>query len=123
MSQGGAVLMGHKTFASIGNLLDDRQNFVLSHDPNLKIEGAVIVNDLKSFLADLQKDIWIIGGAEIYDQTLSQSDELYITKIESDFDCDQFYPEFEDEFAKTWQSSSQQENGLEFTQLIYKRRV
>lgn len=123
MSHGGAVLMGHKTLLIIGHPLADRQNFVLSRDPSLKIEGVVVVNDLPIFLASLQTDIWIIGGAEIYAQTLSYVDELYITRIDAAFDCDQFYPELGDGLVETWRSGTQQENGLEFTQFIYKRQA
>jgi dihydrofolate reductase len=115
---GGKVLMGARTFDAIKHPLKERENFILTHDSTL-IPGAVVVNDLQQFLAELQGDLWIIGGGEIFAQTLNIAGELYITKIEADFRCDRFYPEYENKFTLARRSEPKVQNGFRYTYEIY----
>ena len=119
-THGGVVLMGRKTFAIIRHALAERENFVLSRDANLQLVGATVVADLQSFL-ETHDDVWIIGGAEIFAQTLAAADELYITKIEADLGCDQFYPEYADTFELVSQSPVASQNGYKYAFCVYKR--
>jgi dihydrofolate reductase len=121
---GGLVLMGSKTFEVIGHPLPDRENFVVSRDGG-EIPGVTVVSDLEQFLAgfkEAQKDIWIIGGAKIYELTLSLTDELYVTEIEADFDCNQFYPDFlQAGFTAAETGEKQVENDVSFRFCVYKK--
>lgn len=115
---GGVVLMGRKTFEVIGASLPGRQNFVLTRDREFDAEGINVIHNLDAFL-DEHPEVWIVGGAELYEQTLTRASELYITEIQEDFGCSTFYPRF-DKFTPSINGEEQTENGLRFTFNIYK---
>jgi dihydrofolate reductase len=118
---GAKVLMGHTTFDVIRRPLPDRTNYVLSHD-RLGSTGIVRVTDLDEFLQSSAEDIWVIGGAAVYEQTIRLADELYLTLIASDFGCDQFFPDYEQKFELVSQSPLQHEAGASYSYAIYRRR-
>ncbi len=91
---GGNILMGHTTFNSLNGPLIGRTNYVVSHSLLKLPSGVVLVNDLESFLNNFKEDLWVIGGESIYAQIIRRAQELYLTTIESDFNCDQFFPNF-----------------------------
>lgn len=104
------VLMTGKTFRSLRRPLPGRQNIVWSNDDSIKGENVRIIKDADEFLKKTP-DIWIIGGTALFDRTLDDADELYITRINHDFGCDRFFPEFEDKFKLTDSSKDIEENG------------
>ena len=121
-SKGGDVLIGSVTFKTFKEPLADRQNYVLTRDKE-PIEGVELVHDLKSFLQDYgEKDLWVAGGANVFSQVidLGFADELYITKIEADFGCNQFFPEIDDNrFTLSEQSELHEQNGFIYRYSIY----
>nr|AIA13404.1 Dihydrofolate reductase [uncultured bacterium]AIA13562.1 Dihydrofolate reductase [uncultured bacterium] len=120
MRHGGIVLMGRRTYETIGRPLPGRQNFVLSSTLQ-DTDGITVVRDLKTFLQE-QPDVWVMGGASVYEQTFEQADELYITRIDADFGCDQFFPAFAtDAFYLQRRSPVQRENNLNYLYEIYSR--
>lgn len=124
LSEGGQVLMGKKTFIEALKYrpLKNRDNYVVTRDP-APIEGVTVVNDLQQFVADWpqNKALWIIGGSEIFAQTLDRADELYVTEIQGDFECDRFYPPYLDEFQLRHRGEPIQEHGITYTFCIYTR--
>lgn len=95
-----AVIMGRKTFESIGKPLPDRRNIVITRDADYKKRGVEIVHSLEESLKSARlglaqnSEIFIIGGAEIYKQAMPIADRLYITHIDAeDKDADTFFPE------------------------------
>lgn len=120
MQHGGIMLMGRLTYEQIGRALPGRQSFVLSSTmPDT--EGITIVRDLPTFLAS-HPDVWVIGGASVYEQTLLKADELYITRLHADLGCDQFFPTFStDDFRLVEREPDQHENGLTFHYEVYSR--
>jgi len=95
---GHPVVMGRKTFDSVGKPLPNRRNIVVTRDPELEIEGVEIVNSLDEALEitkNEEKPVFIVGGAEIYRQALPKTDTLYLTTIHHTFDADTFFPEFD----------------------------
>ena len=92
-----SILMGRKTFESIGRALPDRENFVLTHQKNLQFSGCICVNSLEEALARKQyEDFWVIGGAEIYALCLPFAHKILLTQIEHCFeDADTFFPELD----------------------------
>lgn len=122
-SQYGAnVLMGSKTFEVIGHPLKDRHNYVASRDV-VAAMGSEIVSDLDGFVRNWQqKDLWIIGGAAIFEQTLKYADELYVTHIEADFKCDVFFPKFSDSFMLFNEEGPSEDNGFIFRYSVYVRK-
>jgi len=98
MTMGDILVMGRKTFESIGRPLPGRDTYVLSHTPR-EIAGVHSFTDLEA-LDHLKTDrtIWIAGGGEVYKQMLSKCSELYLTRVHRTVEGDAFFPEFEDKF-------------------------
>lgn len=117
---GARLLMGRKTFDVIGHPLPDRTNYVLSHD-KIEYSGVSGVTDVSMLLNQTSEDLWVIGGAAVYEQTIARADLLYLTLIEADFGCDQFFPEYEAQFELVDQSPPQHEAGLTYRYAIYRR--
>ncbi|OGI95434.1 hypothetical protein A2917_02635 [Candidatus Nomurabacteria bacterium RIFCSPLOWO2_01_FULL_42_17] len=107
-----AVVMGRKTFESIGKPLPNRRNVMITRDVNYKQKGVEIVHSLAAALdlfPDQNEEIFIIGGAEIYKQTMPIADRLYITHIEAeDKTADTFFPEI---IPVVWNEVSHEEHG------------
>jgi len=97
-TMGGIMIMGRKTYESIGKPLPGRETYVLSRQ-SLDIPGVTHFTDI-GMLQELETDktVWIAGGAEIYRQTLDDCDELYLTRVHRHCDGDTFFPEFENRF-------------------------
>lgn len=89
---GHTVIMGRKTYESIGRPLPNRRNIVLSKNLNWKAPGVETFSSLTE-INNLQDDeIFIIGGAQIYELTLKDVSKIIITEIDADFACDAFFP-------------------------------
>ena len=94
---GKPIIMGRKTYESIGRPLPGRKNIVISRNSNYKLEGCETVCSLEEameLVSDVE-ELMIIGGGYLYSQTLSQADRLYLTFIDLDVDGDTQFPEFE----------------------------
>jgi dihydrofolate reductase len=104
LTWGETVLMGRKTYESIGKPLPGRQNFVLSRD--LKISppppGVRFFASLAEAVSRIETPKgFIIGGASVYAQSFSLIDGIYLTRIEADYEGDAFYPEIPPAFIET----------------------
>ncbi|SEP99627.1 dihydrofolate reductase [Solimonas aquatica] len=101
------VLMGRKTWDSLGRPLPQRENWVLSRDAAFAPPGARVFADLATALAAAQgRELMVIGGAQLYAQTLALADTLYLTEVEADVDGgDAWFPEFE---RSAWQETQRQ---------------
>jgi dihydrofolate reductase len=100
LTLGKTVIMGRKTFESIGRPLPMRTNIVLSRQPSQQKDGVIFVNSLEGALQIAAKDlsgIFIIGGAELFRQALPIAQYLYLTEIDAKFDCDTFFPRIDEE--------------------------
>ncbi len=99
-TRGHVVIMGRKTFESIGKPLPGRQNIIITRDTTYRIEGADIAHSLTEALekADMEnypEEVFIIGGAQIYTEALAIADTLYITHINKEFpQADTFFPDW-----------------------------
>jgi len=91
------IIMGRKTYQSIGKALPGRRNMVVSRDPDFKLTDAEVVGDLDTAvdLCSHASDIMIIGGANIYQQMLPRTDRLYLTFIDLDVAGDTFFPDWQ----------------------------
>ena len=96
ITTGCPVVMGRKTFESIGKPLKNRTNIILTRDESYKQEGCLVYSDIKKVVEDFgDKNLMVIGGQEIYRQFLPYTDKLYITYIDKDFEGDTFFPEID----------------------------
>ncbi len=113
------VVMGSKTFKSIGRLLPDRVNIVLSQNKDYKAEGCAVVHSTEEALEKAKKleqsEIFIIGGGSIYKQFLPIADKLYITVVDKEYDADTFFPKYNDVFKKIVFKEEHIYKGLEYT--------
>lgn len=98
-TMGGILVMGRKTFESIGKPLPGRETFVLSRQA-LSIPGVRSFSEFESIEAhETDKTLWIAGGAEIYRQALPLCCELLLTRVHRQCEGDTFFPEFENAFT------------------------
>jgi dihydrofolate reductase len=122
-SHGGNVLTGGKTFReTYHGPLKDRQNFILTHKTE-PIGGAVVVNNLKTFLDNFKEDLWVAGGGVVFEEVIkmAKADELYLTHIDADFGCDTLFPDY-DGFELVEQGDPREQNGFRFIYAVYQRR-
>lgn len=98
MTLGGVVVMGRKTFESLGKPLPGRRNVVVSSAANL--ENVETLRSLQEFDETLYAPapVWIIGGANVYTQTLSKCSDLYLSLVDAEPEGDAWFPEFESQF-------------------------
>ncbi|MDP3793098.1 MAG: dihydrofolate reductase [bacterium] len=95
LTTGHTVIMGRKTFDSIGRPLPNRTNIVMSRNNDLTIPGCIRVKSVEEALdaAPDNQDIFIVGGGEIYQQSLPFVQQIYLTRIDHKFEGDIFFPE------------------------------
>jgi dihydrofolate reductase len=98
ITMGKPILMGRKTWESIGRPLPGRTNIVITRDVSYSADGCVVVHSLDAALeaARDSDEIMVIGGAEFYRQVLPRVSTLYLTLVEGEFEGDAFFPEIDD---------------------------
>ena len=110
LTTGNSIVMGRKTYESIGRPLPNRRNIIITRDTNYHVDGCETVNSLDEALLLTNSDCFIIGGGEIYKQSLDIADRIYLTLIDKEFDGDTTFPEIKD----WYKSNSEEFNNDEF---------
>ncbi len=97
LTMGHHMIMGRKTFDSIGKALPGRITVVVTRNSDLHIEGCITANSLNAAISACKSDerIFVVGGGEMYTQALYLADTLYITEIQQDVEGDAHFPEFD----------------------------
>lgn len=122
LTRGHPVIMGRKTFESIGKPLPERTNIVITRDPAWASEGALRAETIDEAIgmaafSDGGEETFIIGGAQIYALALSHADKLYLTLIDAEApDADAFFPEYPG-FSKVMAEHKGSHEGLDYTWL------
>lgn len=94
LTRGHTVIMGRKTYESIGHPLPDRMNIVVSRDSSYRADGCVIVQSFDGALTKATGDeVFVIGGAQIYMEAMPRADRLYITHVHASPEADTYLPE------------------------------
>ena len=108
-----SVVMGRKTFESIGKPLKERRNIVISRDGTLKIEGAEVVNSLDEAIhrTKNENEIFIIGGEQIYKMAMPIATNMHITKVQGNIKGDAFFPALD---KKIWVEKSASDDMHEY---------
>ncbi|WP_456376145.1 dihydrofolate reductase [Lutibacter sp.] len=101
------VIMGRKTYESLGKPLPNRTNVIITRNLNFKAEGCIVVNSLQKAIevSKEDKNPYILGGAEIYKQAITIADKLDLTFVHHKFEADVFFPEIE---ATIWKEISRE---------------
>ena len=116
LTMGHVIVMGRKTFESIGKPLPGRKTIVLSRS-NLELPNVEVVSDLEHIPEPAAgQEIFICGGAQIYEQALPRCSDLFLTLVKRVVDGDAFFPKFEDRFAAVEELVS----SAEFTITLYR---
>lgn len=121
------IIMGRKTLESFPNKkpLKNRVNIVISSDINLKIEGAIVVHTINDAIIEAKKynkEIFIIGGASIYNQFIDIVDTIYLTRIYKQYDADTFFPHLDNKWQKEKISDKKIHNNIEYQFFKYIRK-
>ena len=99
LTMGHHIIVGRKTFESIGKPLPGRQMVIVTRDPKLKVEGCAVCHSLAAAIelarANGETEVFICGGAEIYEQSIALADRLYLTLVDAEVTADTFFPEFD----------------------------
>lgn len=119
------IIMGRKTFESLGRLLPNRKHVVISSNNNFPSEVDVY-NDIDSLLnhyKNTSSELFIIGGAKIYSEFIKYANKIYLTEIDKTFsDADAFFPSFNKDEWEREELLSNSENGLEYKHILYKKK-
>lgn len=102
ITMGHPILMGRKTWESLGRPLPGRQNIVLTRDADYRAEGAVVVHDVAALEAlELQhEEVMVIGGAQVYELLLPRMEKLCVSEVQGVHEADTFFPDFNGFFVK-----------------------
>jgi dihydrofolate reductase len=97
LTMGHHILMGRKTYESLGRLLPGRTTVIVSRNPQYKVAGALVADSLPQALALCGDDaeVFVIGGNELYQAALPLADKLYLTRVHQDFSCDTYFPSYD----------------------------
>lgn len=120
---GHTIVMGRKTFESIGRPLPDRRNVVLTRNAHFHAPGVEVVHSKADVLA--LGDVFILGGAVVYRQFLEEADKLYITKIDLDTEGDTFFPAWDrDDFQLVSRTEGvlDEKNTIPHTFYVFERK-
>ena len=126
LTTGHTIIMGRKTYESIGKPLPNRRNIVISRNLNAFYGGIEVVHSLEDAFSTSSNDdeVFIIGGSNIYEQSLHLAEHLYITEIKKAFEGDTFFPEID---KSLWTESTREthisSDGLEFSFVRLQKKI
>jgi dihydrofolate reductase len=125
LTLGHHIVMGRKTFESLGRPLPGRISVVISRDAGYALpQDCLLAGSLETALSlcGTDAEVFCIGGAQLYAQALPQADRLYLTEIDADFEGDAWFPEFD---RSAWKAISREPqvsaNGLRYAFVTYER--
>lgn len=119
VTTGKTVVMGLKTYESIGKALPNRNNVVISYE-NLDLKDAKVITDYKEVF-DYKDEVFVIGGASIYKLFIPYADKLYLTEIDSDAEADSYFPEFDKSLYDRKVVDTGIYNDINYSFVIYER--
>lgn len=123
MTMGKPVIMGRKTFESIGRPLPGRRNIVITRNKSYKANGIEVVSSLDEALQLTKEDVevMVIGGEQIFRLALPLADRLYITEIDEEFKGDTYFPEYEGWQLISCQKKLMSNEGYTFQYCIFEK--
>lgn len=119
------IIMGRKTFESLGRLLPNRKHVVISSSNNFP-EEVDVYNNIESLLShykDTSEELFIIGGAKIYSEFIDYATKMYLTLVDGEFDADVYFPMFDESVWTKTVLSENEENGLKYKHVLYEKKT
>lgn len=129
ITMGHPIVMGRKTYESIGRPLPGRDNIVLTKNTAFQPDGVIVIHsisEVKALETKYNDEIFVIGGAEIFKRTLSIVDRMYITLIDGHFEGDTYFPEFNKnqwELTSTEKGIKDNKNPYDYFYMIYDKKI
>ena len=128
LTEGHTIIMGRKTFESLGRVLSNRKHIVFSNNPDFKVndENVEVVHSLLQIqeYIESEEEAFVIGGAMMYNFLMPYVSKMYVTEIEKEFEGDAFFPRIDDE---KWKEVSREkgpedgENNFEYNYVVYQK--
>ena len=126
LTTGNTIVMGRKTFESIGRILPNRKHIVITRDSSYNISGIEVANSVLNVVGkycNSDEEVFIIGGAEIYKQFLPYASKMYLTEIEERYDlADTYFPTFNKHRYSKEVLHDAVDNNIKYKQLKYTRK-
>jgi dihydrofolate reductase len=126
LTSGNYILMGRKTFETFPKPLPNRKHLIITRQDNYSVPENCFVFDAIQSAIDFtdNQDIWIIGGGEIYKQSMEIADRIELTRVHSEFEADTFFPEIGEEWELVSEEyhPSDERHKYDFTYLTYDRK-
>ena len=126
MTSGKTVIMGRKCFESLPNILPNRKNIIITSNPNYKVSGAEVINSFRdaiNYIENSNEDIFIIGGAKIYEEFLPYVENIYLTEIDAESKADVYFPSFNKEEYNKEILATNEENNIKYNTCLYRKKV
>jgi dihydrofolate reductase len=125
LTSGHSVVMGRKTFQSIGKPLPNRRNIIITRDKSFTVEGCEVVNSIEQALFLTRNDCFVIGGGEIYKHVLDLASKVYLTLVHCDIEGDTYFPELGTGWAevKVDEHKASDKNEYDFTFIDYEKYI
>ena len=129
LTTGHTIIMGRKTFESLGKVLPDRKHIIITRDTNYKVDDENVeiineINELGKYIND-DKEYFVIGGAIIYSQLISKTSKMYITRIHKVYEGDAYFPKINEEdwkVVETRQGIKDEKNPYDYEFITYVRK-
>lgn len=128
LTEGHTIIMGRKTFESLGRVLPNRKHIVFSNNPDFKVndENVEVVHSLLQIqeYIESEEEAFVIGGAMMYNFLMPYVSKMHVTEIEKEFEGDTFFPRIDD---KKWKEISREkgpedgENNFEYNYVVYQK--
>jgi dihydrofolate reductase len=129
LTMGHHIIVGRKTYESIGRPLPGRQTVVITHNPNYGAEGVSVVHSLESAIQiaseRAETEAFICGGAEVYSELIGRAGRIYLTQVHARVDSDTFFPDFDLEdwrIQESFDQAADEKNQYPFTFRVLERK-
>lgn len=117
------VVMGRKTYESIGRPLPNRTNIILTRKKDFKPAGCIVYNNINDVLSIFDKsDVWVIGGGQVYKQFLEHANKIELTFLDKEFDGDSFFPILNKDDWEITNLEERSSDDLDFKYITYERK-
>lgn len=126
LTSGKIIVMGRKCFESLSGVLPNRENIIITRNNDYVVEGAKIFHDIKdvvSYIENSECDVFVIGGAKIYEEFLPIVENIYLTEIDDTKEADVFFPEFNKDNYDKEILDVNEEDGVKYTFSLYRKKV
>lgn len=128
ITNGKTIIMGRKTFESLGRILPNRNHIILTKNKEFKCENEMVriiydIGELRQYIED-EEENFVIGGASIYEMLMPYTKKMYITKINEEFEGDTYFPEIKEEdwnIIEREKGKTDENNKYEYEYITYQR--